>query len=95
MANLTENPFEIEIVAKKILETESKISGIETDIVDVNDKLDLASGEDKVYLRKKEEQLRREKEQLRREKEQLRDQQFLLLKKNEQYLTPIGIFSSS
>ena len=36
--------------------------------------------DDKIYLRKKEEQLRKEKEQLRKEKEQLRERENLLLR---------------
>ena len=40
--------------------------------------------EDKIYLRKKEEQLRKEKEQLRKEKKQLRKKEEQLRKEEEQ-----------
>ena len=89
MANVAAQT-EIDNISKQILVIETPILKLESDIFDVSNKLELAVGEDKAYLRKKEEQLRREKEQLRREKEQLRDQLFLL-KKKDSPLTHIGI----
>ena len=90
MANAAENQTEIDNISKQILVIETPILKIESDIFDVSKKLELAVGEDKAYLRKKEEQLRREKEQLRKKEEQLRDQ-LLLLKKKDSPLTHTGI----
>ena len=96
MANVAAQT-EIDNISKQILVIETPILKLESDIFDVSNKLELAVGEDKVYLRREKEQLRREKEQLRREKEQLRKKeeqlrdQLFLLKKKDSPLTHIGI----
>ena len=89
MANVAAQT-EIDNISKQILVIETPILKLESDIFDVSNKLELAVGEDKVYLRREKEQLRREKEQLRKKEEQLRDQLFLL-KKKDSPLTHIGI----
>ena len=89
MANVAAQT-EIDNISKQILVIETPILKLESDIFDVSNKLELAVGEDKVYLRREKEQLRKKEAQLRREKEQLRDQLFLL-KKKDSPLTHIGI----